>query len=165
MNINDINFDELLPDGKPRYRRLESGAIRDESINKIVAREITSEEGREMANTRWDKWRNANASAVLKEAQAIDPSIKTKEEALALAVGKTFVAIVDSEKPRGDDLEKLAKLLGATPTIADVKQPEPKNEQDDPLYNAMLGLLAAIQEKIPHTVEGEIVTPELEDKT
>jgi hypothetical protein len=142
MKIEDINFDELLPSGQTRFRRLTSGAIRDESTHKIVARQITSDEARAMVTKRWDKWRNAAASAVLKEAQSIDPSIKTEEQAWGFVVAKQYTAFLDSEKPRGDDLVKFGQILGAMPTIADVKNDTPAPQDTSTTY-ALLQELAA----------------------
>lgn len=122
MNFDEIDFDARLPDGSLRYRLLESGAVHDREINRIVARKITPEEGRAMVKKRWEKYREAGASAILKEAQAIDPSIKTEQEAFGLLIGKQYVAFMDAEKPRGDDLVKLGQVIGAMPTIADVRQ-------------------------------------------
>lgn len=166
--IDEINFDEKLPNGSPRYQMLKSGAVKDTETGKFVARRITSEEGREMVNGRWDKWRKANASAILKEAQAIDPNIKTEQEALAMAAGKTFLAILDSEKPRGDDLVKLSQLAGAYPTIADGRAQEelPENNPVDAALQGLISAMLAMGEKSEkaNTVDGEIVTPKLKGK-
>lgn len=117
-----MDMTEQLPSGEMRYRELSSGAIVDRTTNRIVARNITSEEGRAMVQKRWQKYKDATASRVLKEAQAIDPDIKTEEDAWALLVGKTFIAIMDSDKPRGYDLERVGRAMGAMPDASEARQ-------------------------------------------
>lgn len=43
--IEDLNMDEKLEDGSPRYRRLANDSIYDNTLHHIVARELTSEGG------------------------------------------------------------------------------------------------------------------------
>lgn len=156
MKFEDVDFTDKLPDGRTRYRLLKSGAVFDNSQNKIVARKITPDEAREMAHKRWDKYREATASRIVKEAQAIDSSIETEEDAWALVVAKTYIAIMDSDKPRGDDLEKVGRAMGAIPNITDVKQVIPQETDED--VKALIREVARLAARYEReTVEGRVI--------
>jgi len=47
----------------------------------------------------------------VREAAAIDPTIKTPADAYALLASKQYLALVDSDKPRIDELEKLGHMM------------------------------------------------------
>ncbi len=156
MKFEEVNFDEVLPDNSIRYRLLESGAVMDRTTGKIVARKTDSAYARSMTNKRWEEWRKNAGSAILKEVQAIDPTIQTEQEAWGYLVAKQFITFLDAEKPRGDDLVKFGQVLGAMPTIADVKQ-EAQQAGDEAVTFTEKGLkmlLAMLTEK-PEVIEGE----------
>lgn len=160
MKYDEVPFTEKLTDGRERYRLLKSGAVVDNTTGKIVARQLTTSYAREMVDARWDKYRKATASRILKEAQAIDPDIKTEEDAWALLVGKTFIAIMDSDKPRGDDLEKVGKAMGAMPQSHEVKQSLPV-EREYPYELFLLVYDLAQKAKNSEVVDGETInTPQ-----
>lgn len=162
MKFEEVDFTETTPDGKERYRLLKSGAVFDNSRNKIVARKITPSEGREMANIRWEKYRKATASRVLKEAQSIDPDVKSEEDAWALLVSRVYQQIMDSEKPRGDDLEKVGKAMGAMPNITDVKQaPEVADNSEVLAYLREIAAFVA-NEMSREIVEGKVIETDIE---
>lgn len=73
--------------------------------------EITHANARTMAEKRWAKFRASANSRILREAVAIDPTIKTPADAYGLLASKQFVALMDYDKPRIDELEKMAKLM------------------------------------------------------
>jgi hypothetical protein len=130
MKFDEVDFTAKTKDGKDKYRLLKSGAVFDIEQRHIIARRITPDEGREMANARWAKYRRATASRVLKEAMSIDPDVKTEEDAWALLVARVYQQIMDSDKPRGEDLEKVGKAMGAMPNITDVRQADQAQPED-----------------------------------
>lgn len=80
---------------------------------------ITTANAADMARRRWAKFRQAAARRVTAEAQAIDPTATTAAEAWGLAVSKQYVALLDSDKPRGDDMIRIGEAIGAVSTARD----------------------------------------------
>jgi len=158
--MKDINLSDTLPDGSPRYRKLESGAIVDKTINRIVTREMSSEQGRELVSKRWEKYRESAASAMLKTVQALEPSIKTEQDAWGYVTGKQFETLINSSKPRGDDLVKFGQVVGSLPTAAEAKPQPIESEEDSKVTTALKGLIEAITKKIEEAerevIEGEV---------
>ena len=159
--MKDINLSDTLPDGSPRYNKLSSGAIVDKTIGRIVTREQSSEQGRELVSKRWEKYRESAASAMLKTVRAIDPSIQTEQEAWGYLYGKQFETLINSSRPRGDDLVKFGQVVGSMPTLADARaQTIEPSEEDNKVTTALKGLIAAITKKIeeaqPEIIEGEV---------
>ena len=158
--MKDIDTTETLPDGSPRYNKLASGAIVDKTIGRIVAREMTSEQGRMLVSKRWEKYRESAASAMLKTVQAIDPTIQTEHDAWGYLYGKQFAALINADKPRGDDLVKFGQVVGSMPTIADAKPQAIESAEDSKVTTALKGLIAAITKKIeeaqPEVIEGNV---------
>lgn len=72
---------------------------------------ITSADASILARRRWDKVRRETSNRVLAEAQAIDPTVKTMADALALMNSKQYVALMDSEKPQVTQAIKLTEFL------------------------------------------------------
>ena len=157
--MKDINLSDTLPDGSPRYNKLSSGAIVDKTIGRIVTREQTSEQGRELVSKRWEKYRDAAASAMLKTVQAIDPSIKTEQEAWGYLYGKQFETLINSQKPRGDDLVKFGQVVGSMPTLADAKPQAVESEEDSEVVTALKALIEEITKRVketPEVIEGNV---------
>ena len=80
---------------------------------------LTSASASEASRKRWDKYRKASAKGILKEAQAIDPSVQTPADAYALVVGKQYITLLDAEKPSMKDVHYLGQIIGALPTAHD----------------------------------------------
>ena len=157
--MKDINLSETLADGSPRYNKLSSGAIVDKTIGRIVTREQSSEQGRELVSKRWEKYRDAAASAMLKTVQAIDPSIQTEQEAWGYLYGKQFETLINSQKPRGDDLVKFGQVVGSMPTLADAKPQAVESEEDSEVVTALKALIEEITKRVkeaPEVIEGNV---------
>ena len=157
--MKDINLSETLADGSPRYNKLSSGAIVDKTIGRIVTREQSSEQGRELVSKRWEKYRDAAASAMLKTVRAIDPSIQTEQEAWGYLYGKQFETLINSDKPRGDDLVKFGQVVGSMPTIADAKPQAVESEEDSEVVTALKALIEEITKRVkeaPEVIEGNV---------
>ena len=157
--MKDINLSETLADGSPRYNKLSSGAIVDKTIGRIVTREQSSEQGRELVSKRWEKYRDAAASAMLKTVRAIDPSIQTEQEAWGYLYGKQFETLINSQKPRGDDLVKFGQVVGSMPTLADAKPQAVESEEDSEVVTALKALIEEITKRVketPEVIEGNV---------
>ena len=157
--MKDINLSDTLPDGSPRYNKLSSGAIVDKTIGRIVTREQSSEQGRELVSKRWEKYRDAAASAMLKTVRAIDPSIQTEQEAWGYLYGKQFETLINSQKPRGDDLVKFGQVVGSMPTLADAKPQAVESEEDSEVVTALKALIEEITKRVketPEVIEGNV---------
>ena len=73
---------------------------------------------------RWARARQAAANRITREAAAIDPTVSTWAEAWGLVAAKQYVALIDSEKPRGDDLYRIGQVMGALPTALETRAAE-----------------------------------------
>jgi hypothetical protein len=77
-----------------------------------------------MAQNRWARARQQAAKYITREAAAIDPTINTWSEAWGLLAAKQYLALMDSEKPRGDDLYRIGQVMGALPTALEQRSME-----------------------------------------
>jgi len=83
---------------------------------------LTSVKAREAVAKRWENYRRKAAKGIMREAMAIDPSVQTPADAYALVVGRQYVALMDSDKPKLDDVYRLGQIVGALPTAHDRQQ-------------------------------------------
>ena len=72
---------------------------------------ITTENARSMVQRRWEKYRRQAVKRIVEEAKSIDLSVSTGADAFGLAAAKQFAALMDSDKPVIDQLERLYKLM------------------------------------------------------
>jgi len=70
-------------------------------------------------SSRWQKYQEAAANAVASEIASIAPASNTPFAAWGVLNARTAAAIMDSEKPRGRDLEYIGRNIGAIPTAYD----------------------------------------------
>ena len=80
---------------------------------------ITSANARTLAEKRWAKHRLEAASRVMREAASIDPTVTTPAAAWGVLVARTYQQIMDSDRPRGDDMIAVGKAMGAMPSDSD----------------------------------------------
>jgi hypothetical protein len=64
-----------------------------------------------MAQKRWEKYRRQAVKKIVEEAKSIDPSVSVGADAFGLVAAKQFTALMDSDKPAMDQLEKLYKMM------------------------------------------------------
>lgn len=97
----------------------DSGMERDVTANRIIrpptSALITPENANALQRKRWEKFRQASNSRIIREAAAIDPSVRTPADAYGLLVSKQFVALMDYDKPRVDELEKMGEIMAGGP--------------------------------------------------
>lgn len=91
---------------------------------------ITHADASILARKRWDKYRQASARGIMREAIAIDPTVQTPADAYALVVGKQYLALMDSDRPKMDDVYRLGQIIGALPTAHDRVQAEAATVSD-----------------------------------
>lgn len=92
-----------------------------------LGKPITSENARALARLRWEKTRGKVAAALAEAGRSVDPAVLhgtgyDVADAVAFAAAKQYAAILDSEKPRMDDLVKLVQLAGAAPSAYDMAE-------------------------------------------
>lgn len=104
----------------------------------------SSADARTMAQKRWAKARLAAADRVTREAAAIDPSVNTWADAWGLVTAKQYTALMDSDKPRGDDLLAIGRAIGAMPSDADRMQLQQAQIQPNAQPDIVLALLALV---------------------
>lgn len=127
----------------------------------------SSADGRRLAELRWQKFRQTAASRVVQEAASIDPSVKTPADAWGLVTARQFSALMDSDKPRGDDLLAIGRAIGAMPNDADKMQAIQTQTQRQTQPDIVLALLALVggdafdnsnyRNQDDDTIEGETV--------
>lgn len=104
----------------------------------------SSASARNLAQKRWAKARKAAADRVVREAASIDPTVNTWADAWGLVTARQYSALMDSDKPRGDDLLAIGKAIGAMPSDADKVrddiQAQPRTQPD-----VVLALLAVLE--------------------
>lgn len=102
---------------------------------------ITSENAADMARRRWQKYREAAADAVAEEIGSIVPGVTTPEQAWGVLNARLASQIMDSDKPRGDDLTALGRNMGA------VANAHERSEMENPPADAA-AIVAATTELV-----------------
>jgi hypothetical protein len=90
--------------------------IRDKNGRMIAplpgaAPRITSDNARDMVARRVAKYRQAAIKRIVGEASSIDPSVSTGADAFGLLAARQYSALIDSDKPAVDHLERLYKIM------------------------------------------------------
>lgn len=121
------------------------------------SKDFTSESGRTANQKRWEKYRQAAVDRVIAEGRGIDPTIKGGADAWGLLVSKQYIALMDSEKPRGDDLHRIGQVLGAVPMAHEVQREDTGAAVSVSLSAAGLArLVALLAGGAADVVEGEV---------
>ena len=85
---------------------------------------FTSDNASAMARRRWEKFREAAADAVTKELGSIAPNAVTPEAAWGVLNARLALQIMDSDKPRGKDMDSLGRNMGAIPNAYERSEQE-----------------------------------------
>lgn len=151
---------------KPNTRVLSNGAIYDMDKKRIVALkpelasknvQITSETASAMQARRYEVQRERIASRVMQEISSIsDIPIDIPEDAYAFVVGKQTLALVDSDKPRFDDVEKLGQLMGTVEKPRSGQREQESTATDD-MAVALRGLVEFLQGRSAQVVDGDVI--------
>ena len=80
---------------------------------------FTKENAAGYSKRRWEKYREAAADAIVEEMGSIKPGIFTPESAWGVLNARLASQIMDSNKPRGDDLRLLGQNMGAIPNVSE----------------------------------------------
>ena len=117
--------------------------------------EITHDNAREMLAKRQQIATQRTASWIMKEAQSIDPDVKDEYDAHALMWAKQYTTVIDSDKPRTDDAERVSQAMGTMMRNADLRQTQqaglPAPQGDDLVMIVMRRRLDA------GVVDGEVI--------
>lgn len=113
------------------------------------SKQITSATARTMAEKRWKKAREKVRLRVTEEMQGFFPSVTTPEDAYAEIVAKQAVSLMDYDKPRMDEVDKLGQIMGARPDAQDLKQDATPVQQTTELLTAAARLLELVKDNIP----------------
>jgi hypothetical protein len=106
----------------------------------------SSSQGRELANRRYEQAQEAVRAAVLREVAGIsDIPINTPEDAFSFVVAKQTTALIDSDKPRFDDVERLGQLMGTVERSRDRQQTQ--DTATDAVTVALLALVDMMGDK------------------
>jgi hypothetical protein len=108
---------------------------------------ITSENAADMARRRWQKYREAAADAVTEEMGSIVPGITTPEQAWGVLNARLASQIMDSDKPRGDDLMQLGRNMGAMPNAYERTEMENQPSGAD-MASAAMQLAAILRDAL-----------------
>lgn len=167
MAVNTpLKTDEIKPkyevieyEGKPA-RLYPDGAIRNERGHWLAAHPaghtITQADARELRDKGYRMAQEAIREAVMREIEGIaDIPVNTPESAYAFVVGKQTIALIDSDKPRFDDVERLGQLMGTVERPRDRQQTQqaglPIPQGDDLVMIVMRRRLDA------GVVDGEVI--------
>ncbi len=160
MKTEDIKpkYEVIEYEGKPA-RLYPDGAIRNEKGHWLAqhpgAVPITHENARELQARRWMLATERTAQWITKEAQSIDPDIRDVADAHAFMWSKQYTTIIDSDKPRTDDAERVSQAMGTMPRNADLRQTQqaglPMPQGDDLVMIVMRRRLDA------GVVDGEVI--------
>jgi hypothetical protein len=93
---------------------------------------ITKADASSLARKRWEKYRQAAVKRIVGEAQSIDPDVQTPADAFGLVAAKQYTTLMDSDKPRITDLEKLGQIMTGI-------SEEPRRENTPGASNSITG--------------------------
>lgn len=122
----------------------------------------TTADARSMAAKRWNKAAQASRDRITREAASIDPEVRNVYDAHALMMAKQYTTILDSDRPRMDDAEKLAQLLGTAPRTVDLRVEIAQTQAASPIEGAVIGLIQAITQRVQAGQQDEplVIEPE-----
>ena len=107
---------------------------------------ITHANARTLAQKRWEKARLASSNRVLAEAAAIDPTVRTPADAIALVTAKHYTLLMDSDKPAVAQVERLGRMLTGMDTQTQAQQAQPAQHNTiSGTPEAMAQLLAILE--------------------
>jgi len=93
---------------------------------------ITKADASILARRRWEKYRQQAVKRITDEARSVDLTVSTGADAFGLVAAKQFTALMDSDKPRITDLEKLGQIM----TGMDAKNPQREDTSENSKISA-----------------------------
>jgi hypothetical protein len=76
-----------------------------------AAPRFTTDTAKSAVQKRVEKYRQATVKRIVLEAKSIDPTVETPSDAFGILAAKQYTAIMDSERPAMQDVERLHKLM------------------------------------------------------
>ena len=110
---------------------------------------LTSEKSNLLLRKRWDNYRREAVKRIVGEAASIDPSVSTGAGAFGLVAAKQYVALMDYDKPRIDDLEKLQQLMTGEKSVA-------PTQQNEKIFSGEIAASASALMELARRIETEI---------
>lgn len=86
---------------------------------------ITTDNARSMVQKRVENYRRKAIQRIVEEAKSIDPSVSVGADAFGLVAAKQYAALMDSEKPRIADLEKLGQIMSGVTAVTSHREDAP----------------------------------------
>jgi CheY-like chemotaxis protein len=115
---------------------------------------FTPATARSMALKRWENYRRSAVKRIVGEAKSVDTSVSTGADAFGLVASRQFAALMDSEKPKIDDLERLAKIMTGTGAYSERENAaSPADSAISAPPAALRALLAEMEDEIQRRVE------------
>lgn len=142
-------MDDTQTQAEPRTKVLKNGAVYDLDTKRIVANPgggtaaLTQANASALARKRWENYRRSVVKRIVDEARSVDLTVSTGADAFGLVAAKQYSALMDSDKPKLDDLERLYRMMtGAMAANA--------QREDAP---APVGAISAAPETLLHLAE------------
>ena len=163
LTTTDLPKYEVIEYNGRQARKYKDGSIRDEKGRMLAnlpgTRQITSETALAHARKRAENYRRAAVRRIVGEAAAVDPSISTGADAFAIVAARQWAALMDYEKPRIEDLQRMRDLM----TGADDKRKE-EEAQTVTHVHQMDAATVALLERIARQQAAEVVDGETVDE-
>lgn len=158
-NDKELNLEEFLEDGKPRYMVLSNGSIRD-NLKRVIVKgsPMTSDQARALAIRKKELHQQAMTEGL---AEGLKVRTDDKGQGVLRAIGKKAGEVIDGTKSaRG-----LAELLNFSVEKSGLlpKGTEREERKDEPVKlsvegaRALIDLLDKVEESRRKTVEGRVI--------
>ncbi len=160
LTTTDLPKYEVIEYNGRQARRYQDGSIRDERGRMLAnlpgTQKITPETALAHARKRAENYRRAAVRRIVGEAAAVDPSISTGADAFAIVAARQWAALMDYEKPRIEDLQRMRDLM----TGADDKRKDEDGQTVTHIHQmdaATVALLEQIARAQSQVVDGEVI--------
>ena len=109
---------------------------------------ITKADASMLAKRRWEKYRQQAVKRIVDEARSVDITVSTGADAFGMVAAKQFSALMDSDKPRIADLEKLGQIMtGQAANSQRDHEPAPSENSISASVDTMRQLLDMIEQR------------------
>jgi hypothetical protein len=114
---------------------------------------ITKADASILARRRWEKYRQQAVKKIVEEAKSIDLSVSTGADAFGIVAAKQFTALMDSDKPRIADLEKLGHIMTGMDTQNSQRENAAENSKILASPEALMELVGMIEREKRQAVD------------
>jgi hypothetical protein len=116
-----------------------------------------------MVQRRKEKYRRAMVTRIMGEAVSIDNTVQTPADAYGLVAAKQYLTLMDSEKPKMSDLQKLGEMMTGASREDSQRSHEPNPGEIRIQPSALIELAAQIEAEqarrlaAARAVDGEVL--------